>query len=247
MKEIIEYNWNETAQSNLNEVILHNIIMDIIKDMDKQGLNLAEIELELHKKIEDHLYDYEQSVMYEEENEKYKKENENKEIKVKDKFYYNNIEWICLEVFDKEVYGSKAALAVPTKLIDYHIFSKDNSNDYEFSDIRKYLNTDFLETNFCKEHLIKQNIGSFYDYISLLSKEQYEKYGNILTIYDNLFWLRTPYPSNSYSVYYGSLYGNFGNNNDARYTGGVLPACIFNLESLESAMLSLESALLVVE
>lgn len=231
MKEITEYNWNESAQSSLDEVILHNTIMDIIRDMDKQGLNLAEMELELHKKIEDHLYDYEQSVMYEEENEKCEKENkENREIKVKDKFYYNNIEWICLEVFDKEVYGSKAALAVPTKLIGNYVFSRDGSNNYEFSDIRKYLNTDFLETNFCKEHLIKQNIVEFYDYVSLLSVEQYKKYKNIIPYYNCWFWLRTPYLFCYNNVYFVDTFGDINSSYVANNTYGIVPACIFNLE-----------------
>lgn len=69
MKSTVEYVWNNDERNQMN-----NMILNIMWDMEEQGMNYAEIYFELNKLIEDCLYDFEQIIM--DRNEKvYKQEN----------------------------------------------------------------------------------------------------------------------------------------------------------------------------
>lgn len=58
MKKITEYHWTEEETLQLRKEIL-----TLIENMNKQGLNFAEVQMELYSEISEALYDYEQELM----------------------------------------------------------------------------------------------------------------------------------------------------------------------------------------
>ena len=67
------------------------------------------------------------------------------------------------------------ALLIAEKIVDLIQFSSENDNDWERSDIKKWLNTDFADTAFSEQEkaLIE---GSVSGRVLLLSLEEYKTY-----------------------------------------------------------------------
>lgn len=170
------------------------------------------------------------------------------ELKAGDSFTYRGIEYICLEVFGKEVYGNKAALAVTAETVKTMEFAEkyeDGCNNWKTSKVRDWLNREFLSTNISKEDLIPQTsdltadngddvYGTCEDYITLLSCDQYRKYRKLMPKYDDWVWTVTPWACHTGSANYvrsispsGTLYSS-----TAAISYGVAPACLFNLDNL---------------
>ena len=106
-------------------------------------------------------------------------------------------------------------------------FDINNHNDWNTSSLKKYLNEEYIK-RFSKEDLV-QSDG---DLITLLSKEEVERYEDILPEYSTFWWTRSAY---FYSAYYAWFVNPSGQLNDsglAAFAHGVIPACIFNLNNL---------------
>lgn len=170
-------------------------------------------------------------------------------IKAGNYFVYNNIEFVCLETFDKDVYGSKAALAVTTKIIKkmkFDISGKSGHNNWETSSIRKWLNSEFISEYVEVSHLLSQvsdltsesgddKYGTCKDYVTLLSIAQCQKYQGLIPKYKNVVWTLTPYTSDDDSAdrVYGIASLDVLGYCFTYHNYGVVPVCLFNLERCE--------------
>ena len=127
-----------------------------------------------------------------------------------------------------------------------------DSNNWENSDLRDYLNEGFLEKIAAEiglENIVpferdllsldgQTEYGKCEDKVSLLTVDEYRKYRNLIpNTKDYWWWLVSPWstPCNDYkrAVAVVSSAGNFFNN-FCDYDGGVRPVCIFSSSIFES-------------
>lgn len=127
-----------------------------------------------------------------------------------------------------------------------------NSNNWEISDLRSYLNGEFFEkiaAEIGSENIIpfERNLlsldgqteyGKCEDKVSLLTVDEYRKYRSLIpNTKDYWWWLASPWstPCNDYkrTVTVVSSAGNFGNFN-CNDNYGVRPVCIFSSSIFES-------------
>ena len=170
------------------------------------------------------------------------------EIKAGETFIYKGIKYICLEVFDKEVYGRNAALAVTAKIIKSMEFAEkfeDGCNDWRRSKVREWLNDEFLAMHIAKDDVLPQTsdltadngddaYGTSEDLVTLLSCDQYRKYRKLIPKYNGWVWTVTPlYPhtGNAHSVRAINPSGELSYSITA-YSLGVAPVCLFDLDEL---------------
>ena len=118
-------------------------------------------------------------------------------------------------------------------------------NNYAKSDVRKYLNSDFLKelekevgASNIYEHKVDltandglKDYGSVRDKVSLITAENYRRYREFLPGYGDWWWTATPYSceSNGYTsdvccVYYNGALDWYG----CDCSKGVRPFCIFS-------------------
>ena len=129
-------------------------------------------------------------------------------------------------------------------------FDSEN-NDWRTSDLRKYLNEEFLkkmESEIGTGNLIEfeRNLlsldgqteyGTCDDKVSLLTVDEYRKYRKLIPNTGNWFWLISPWSTpcndfeNSVTVVAPAGYFNYSNCNGGC---GVRPFCIFSSEIFES-------------
>lgn len=113
-----------------------------------------------------------------------------------------NVEYIVLEQF----VGNKTAIIRKELLKDTMAFDGDNNN-WKTSDIREFLNKDYLEEikeAFGKDKIVEHTVdllsldglddyGTSTDKVSLLTIDQYRKYRKVIGgNLDNYWWLVTP-------------------------------------------------------
>lgn len=161
-----------------------------------------------------------------------------------DHFYYNDYEYVLLDVFESGEY-----LAITADIADvrqFHGNSKDGCNNWANSHLRCYLNDEYMDVMGIEpKHLFKyisdltadngdKSYGKCEDYIFLLSCELYRKYRELIPKYNDYIWTLTPWScdtgcaSTVRSVHpSGTIYYDY-----ATYSNGVAPACIFNHEIL---------------
>jgi hypothetical protein len=156
-----------------------------------------------------------------------------------DHFYYNDYEYVLLDVTDNGDYFAIVAEALPER--SFNESGEDGCNNWQSSDLREWLNGDYYTENFKEGHLVhsRSNLeadngdtkyGTCEDFVTLLSCNQYRKYRDIVPKYDNWVWTLTPWHCNvgyAYGVCYVNLSGTFGNYY-ATISIGVAPACTFN-------------------
>ena len=159
-------------------------------------------------------------------------------LKVGDTFELASLTWTILDITED---GYKC---IAEQLDDRMIFD-NNSNDWESSDLRKYLNEDFYTKIACEigeDNIIpfdrdllsldgQTEYGSCEDNISLLTVDEYRKYRKLIPNTNYWWWLITPWstPCNGYEklVAVVSTSGDFNYNScDDDY--GVRPVCIFS-------------------
>ena len=219
------------------QISLETISVPSIKAKKERSVSDIQKEIEkLQKELEDKIA-----------NEKPDFEN----MKPGDRFFYLNLEWVCLdpeytEPMVSETYGGTGVLAIVAEPYwsNEHFWEGDEASDgtmnnYRESYIRKKL-LDELAPRFegkVIEHFpdsVMENgeekfPGYFCDPIFLLSVQEYIKYAKYIPYdeYDDWFWLRSPYPSSAYTV---RIVGNDGSLNGyyAYSNTSVAPACIFN-------------------
>lgn len=164
---------------------------------------------------------------------------ENEKLMVGEHFTYEGIEWICLDIIDGNY------LAITAKVIDELPFDTENYNNWKESSLRRVLNDEFLD-KLNKKHLVKQTsdliadngdkaYGTCEDYVTILSCDQYRKYRELVSLFDERMWTLTPWSCSSrYShgvriVYMdGDIYISHANN-----SYGVSPACLFSSKHLK--------------
>lgn len=157
-------------------------------------------------------------------------------MKIGEKFNYNGIEFICLDVIDGNY------LAITAKVWQELPFDVDNHNNWKESSLRRVLNDEFLD-KLNKKHLVKQTsdliadngdrkYGTSEDYVTILSCDQYRKYRDIVPHYPEWMWTLTPW-----SCFSGSgdcvRYVNPAGNVNVGYAGGsigVAPVVLFSKE-----------------
>jgi len=167
------------------------------------------------------------------------------------KFNYKGIEWICLEIFDKNVYGDSAVLAITSKIIKTMEFfekGEDGRNDWRKSKVRTWLNGEFLVGHGLADDILLQTsnliadngddvYGTSEDFVTLLSCDQYRKYKKLIPKYeDNWIWTVTPYSccaNHAISVRFVYPSGEL-NSADATASLGVVPICLFKVHKLQS-------------
>lgn len=135
--------------------------------------------------------------------------------------YIDDLEFVVLE---KSALYCHCISAQPLK--DEMPFDDNGNNDWNTSSLRKYLNEEYIK-RFNQNDLIRFN-G---DLITLLSKEEVEKYKNILPKYSTLWWTRSPNVSYAYYAWYVYPSGQLGSIH-AFYAHGVIPSCLFSLNNI---------------
>lgn len=157
----------------------------------------------------------------------------------------SGIKW---KILDKTVDGY---FAITESFFNDSIEFDGKSNNWANSDLRKYLNTEFVEK--IEEELGNDSLvefkrdlfsldgqteyGTCMDKVSILSVDEYRKYRKYLPNTNNWWWLISPWstPCNGYErqvtvvspsgyFYYDSCYGS----------SGVRPVCIFSSSIFES-------------
>ena len=159
-----------------------------------------------------------------------------------DHFMYKDVEFVVLDISEER----GELFAVTANIVETMQFSSECSDDWKKSDIRHYLNTDFLD-RIGEEDLIEQTsdltaldgdtvYGTCKDMVAILSLDQYRKFRYSLPKYNSRIWLLTswsPYTGSAYYPLYVDPSGTV-NTNYATNSYGVAPACLFNLNNLKS-------------
>lgn len=156
-----------------------------------------------------------------------------------DHFYYNETEYVLLNITDSGDYFAIVAEELPER--PFNKDGDDGCNNWEVSDLREWLNNEYYITTFKPGHLVKSisditadngdcAYGKTEDFVTLISCEQYRKYRRLMPRYDNWVWTLTPWHCNvgsAYGVCYVYPSGAF-NYSHAANSYGVAPACTFN-------------------
>lgn len=168
----------------------------------------------------------------------------NKILSIGDIFELSGVEWKILDITNK----GYVCLA---NILGKNMKFDSNINDWRSSDLREYLNGEFLEK--ISETIGEDNIipfkrdlrsldgqteyGTCEDKISLLTVDEYRKYRKLIPNAGNWFWLITPWstPCNDDKTFVAvvSPSGKFSNYGcDLNF--GVRPVCIFSSVIFES-------------
>lgn len=166
-----------------------------------------------------------------------------KGLKIGDEFELADINWKILDITDAGYMCIGDSLG--NKIFD------DNSNNWNKSSLRTYLNGEFYEK--VAKEIGEDNIFAFKrdllsldgmeeygesdDFVSLLTVDEYRKYRKHIPNYEQWWWLITPWstPCNNYesTVTVVSPSGFFFNFN-CGFNFGVRPVCIFSSSIFES-------------
>lgn len=153
----------------------------------------------------------------------------------------SGIEWLILEKTEDVYY------AITKDFIDLGMKFDEDKNDWRTSELREYLNGEFLEG--LEEEMLMEfernlisldgqtEYGSCFDKVSMLTVDEYRKYRKLLPNTDKWWWLITPWstPCNGRerSVAVVSPSGYIDINGCYNYLG-VRPFCIFKSSIFES-------------
>lgn len=169
-----------------------------------------------------------------------------KKLGIGDTFELAGLTWKILDITED------GYLCLSEKLEDRMEFDSDN-NDWRRSDLRKYLNGEFLEK--LSSEIGEENIISFdrdlisldgqteyescEDKVSLLTVDEYRMYRSLIPNTDDYWWwLISPWstPCNGYEKYVTvvSSSGLICNSSCYVSIGGVRPFCIFSSSIFES-------------
>lgn len=135
----------------------------------------------------------------------------------------DDIEFILLDIIDGNYFSIMAEL-----LPDLMPFDTGGNNKWETSSLRTYLNKVIDRRLGGFPHLVPHNGDS----VTLLSKEEYEKYKPLIPKRNTYWWTRSPsisHANNACTVYpSGSVYTSNGNGAH----GVPPPACEFSSTNL---------------
>lgn len=167
-----------------------------------------------------------------------------KGLKIGDYFNLAGLRWKILDITSKG-YHCLAEIMVGNKIFD------DDSNDWTYSSLRKWLNNDFL--NKLEEEIGEKNVveferdllsldgqteyGKCFDKVSLLNVDEYRKYRSLIPNTNKWWWLITPWSTKCNDISKWTTVvspsGNF-DCNFCNFCRGVRPFCIFSSTIFES-------------
>ena len=165
------------------------------------------------------------------------------EVSRGDHFFYNSIEFICLES------KPDALFAITANCIGEHSFDENNRNDWRISTLNSWLNGKFLSENFDKKDLISREIdltddngdkayGATSSYLAPLTVDEYRKYRDIVPLFNEGMWTVTPWHCGTpfSTAYFVRLVTSSGvlSNVSTSNALGLAPACFFDLTILSS-------------
>lgn len=166
-------------------------------------------------------------------------------LKVGDTFELAGLTWKILDII------AEGYMCLADKLTDKMMFDK-NSNDWVKSQLREYLNTEFVEeiaNEVGEENIISFNrnllsldgqteYGECEDKVSLLTVDEYRKYRKLIPNTDDYWWwLISPWSTacNDWSTSVAVVSSSGGiSRNCCISSGGVRPVCIFSPSIFES-------------
>lgn len=141
--------------------------------------------------------------------------------------------------------GENNFLCVNSDIICYKAFDTNNNNNWLASDLRKYLNGEYLEKFngleliACTQDLTSddglKDYGSSTDMIFLLTDKQYRKYRQYIREIGDLWWLITADSTINNYVRYVNMEGSLSDDNACYDNMGVRPACVIHFKSKEEA------------
>lgn len=167
-----------------------------------------------------------------------------KKLGIRDTFELVGLNWEILDITEKG-YCCLADRLPDSKKFDSYC------NNWESSDLRNYLNTDFcekLEEEIGEENIIEferdlisldgqTEYGKCMDKVSLLSVDEYRKYRKLIPNADYWWWTLSPWSTKCNDdetwITVVSPRGDFSINSCDSY-GGVRPFCIFPSSIFES-------------
>lgn len=167
-----------------------------------------------------------------------------KGLKIGDYFNLAGLRWKILDITSKG-YHCLAEIMVGNKIFD------DDSNDWTYSSLRKWLNNDFL--NKLEEEIGEKNVveferdllsldgqteyGKCFDKVSLLNVDEYRKYRSLIPNTNKWWWLITPWSTKCNDISKWTTVvspsGNFSRSGCSNFRG-VRPFCIFSSTIFES-------------
>lgn len=166
------------------------------------------------------------------------------EPKAGNQFELAGLKWKIIDVLDL------GCMCLAEKLEKSMTFDS-NCNDWRTSELRQYLNNDFLrklEKEIGEENIIEferdllsvdgqKEYEKCKDKVSMLALDEYRKYRSLIPNEECCWWLLTPW-STSHSGYYTwttvVLPSGYGNCNICNGSSGVRPVCIFSPLIFES-------------
>lgn len=157
-------------------------------------------------------------------------------------FTFKSYEWIVL---DNNVDGGVLAIMTSAWNNEEYGFDDGGYNNYAKSSLRRKLLNELLPV-LGEDNLIPHEVdlvadngddryGTVTDRVFILSCDEYRKYRKHIPLFPKWIWTCTPwYISDAGSGYGVRGVGTDGNLyfNNAGYSGGVAPACVFNPEKL---------------
>lgn len=138
-------------------------------------------------------------------------------------FWYHNIEFVRL---GEEQCG---ILAITAKIWGEDQIDPHPPMSWQHSQLRRTLNGSIFGEFSYHDVLTMEDAN--YDTVSLLSRDQWEKYKHLLPKYDSWFWLRSPYYSSS--NYFCYVYSGGDASYDSAYSSyGCAPIILFRKEAV---------------
>ena len=175
-----------------------------------------------------------------------------------DHFYYNDTEYVFLDIDENDDYFAITADIVAKR--PFNERDDDGSNNWAISDLCEWLNGDYLNDNMNAEHLVlttsdltadngDDQYGYCHNLVTLLSCDQYRKYRRLIPKYDEWVWTLTPWSCSVGHAHHVRLVTPSGelNNYCATYTYSVAPACTFNHSILNARRQARDGRIELVE
>ena len=169
-------------------------------------------------------------------------------------FHFKGFEWVAL---DNNVDGGVLGIMASAWNNKEYSFDDDGCNNYEKSSLRRKLRDELLpvlgEDNLIshKVDLVADNgddrYGTVTDKVFILSCDEYRKYRKNVPLLPEWMWTCTPWYITD-AGYGGRVrtvnVDDYLSHYDARISGGVVPACVFNPEKLKvkNTVIQLEEA-----
>lgn len=134
----------------------------------------------------------------------------------RDEDYLDDIEFVVLDTYENSFYAITAEILTNKMPFDAI------SNSWKTSSLREWLNTEFANRMYHANLLCRHDNG-----ITLLSKEEYEKYKHLIPKRNTPWWTRSPAVATASYAWNVSPAGSVDTISNICYEYGVRPVCTF--------------------